>query len=71
MNQITEGTLHQDSIWPSIEEKLIIESPIQVNVDGVDIEVDYKESIFSVNVNGTILEFLVNGTEIIQVNNSD
>ena len=43
-------------------------SPIQVNVDGINVEVDYKESIFFVNVNGTVLEFLVNGTEVSLVN---
>ena len=45
------------------------ESPIQVNVDGINVEVDYVESVFFVNVNGTVLEFLVNGTEITLVNN--
>ncbi len=47
------------------------ESRIQVNVDGINVEVDYVESIFSVNVNGTVLEFLVNGTEIVLVENSE
>ncbi len=47
------------------------ESRIQVNVDGINVEVDYVESIFSVNVNGTVLEFLVNGTQIVLVENSE
>jgi len=46
------------------------EYPIQVNVDGVNVKVDYRESIFFVNINGAILEFLINGTQIIQVNSS-
>jgi hypothetical protein len=47
------------------------EYPIQVNVDGVNVKVDFRESIFFVNINGAILEFSVNGTQIIQVNSSE
>ncbi len=47
------------------------EYPIQVNVDGVNVKVDFRESIFFVNINGAVLEFLVNGTQIIQVNSSE
>ena len=39
-------------------------NPIKVNVDGINVEVEYNESIFFINVNGTILEFLVNGTNV-------
>ncbi len=49
----------------------ISESPIAVNVNGINVEVEYLESIFSVNVNGTILEFFVNGTELVLVENSE
>lgn len=45
------------------------ESPIKVDVNGVNVEVEFKESIFFVNVNGEILEFVVNGTEITLVSN--
>ncbi len=44
-------------------------SPIIVDADGVMVEVEYVESVFFVNVNGVILEFMVNGTEITQINN--
>ncbi len=47
------------------------EYPIQVNVDGINVKVDFRESIFFVNINGAVLEFLVNGTQIIQVNSSE
>ena len=46
------------------------DSSTSVYVNGIKIEVDYNDSIFYVNVNGTLLEFLVNGTEISLVNNS-
>lgn len=49
----------------------IAEYPIQVNVDGINVKVDFRESIFFVNINGVVLEFLVNGTQIIQVNSSE
>ena len=49
----------------------IAEYPIQVKVDGINVKVDFRESIFFVNINGTVLEFVVNGTQIIQVNNSE
>ncbi len=61
------------SLNPDKEESVIeetsTESPIKVDVDGINVEVEYNESIFFVNVNGTVLEFLVNGTEIILINN--
>ncbi len=49
----------------------IAEYPIQVNVDGVNVKVDFRESILFVNINGAVLEFLVNGTQIIQVNSTE
>jgi len=63
-----------NSINSNVIEKAIVsnsttKSPIQVNVDGIAVEVDFKESVFFVNVNGTVLEFLVNGTEVSLVNN--
>ncbi len=61
------------SLNPDKEELVIeetsTESPIKVDVDGINVEVEFNESIFFVNVNGTVLEFLVNGTEIILINN--
>jgi len=53
----------------SVVEESSTESSIQVNVDGINVEVDYVESVFFVNVNGTVFEFLVNGTEITLVKN--
>ncbi len=43
-------------------------SPIKVEVDGINVEVEYSESVFFVNVNGTILEFLINGTNVSLLN---
>jgi hypothetical protein len=61
------------SLNPDKEESIIeetsTESPIKVDVDGINVEVEFNESVFFVNVNGTVLEFLVNGTEIILINN--
>ncbi|HUT07159.1 MAG TPA: carboxypeptidase regulatory-like domain-containing protein [Nitrosopumilaceae archaeon] len=54
-----------------INEKSFSESRILVIVDGINVEVDYVNSIFSVNVNGTILEFLASGTEIILLENTE
>ena len=55
----------------NLYDKTSPESSIQVDVKGINLEVNYAESIFSVNVNGTILEFFVNGTELVQVENSE
>jgi hypothetical protein len=52
-----------------INEETTVKSPIKVNAGGVIVEVDFNDSIFFVNVNGVILEFMVNGTEITQVIN--
>lgn len=43
---------------------------ISVTVDETVIEVDYKESIFSVEVNGKVLLFAVENGQIIQINDS-
>jgi len=75
------GTLNGDSIneittdSATLDQKLndqnSSESSIQVDVQGLNVEVGYLESIFSVNVNGTVLEFFVNGTELVQVEDSE
>ena len=52
-----------------INEESTEKSPIKVNAGGVIVEVDFNDSVFFVNVNGVILKFLVNGTEITQVIN--
>ena len=44
------------------------ESSILVNVNGTSIVVDYKESIFVVEVNGQVLHFIVEDGKLIQVN---
>ncbi|MFB5646831.1 MAG: hypothetical protein ACE5RO_01655 [Candidatus Nitrosomaritimum yanchengensis] len=43
---------------------------ISVTVDETVVEVDYKESIFSVEVNGKVLLFTVENGQIIQINDS-
>ena len=63
-------TLYPDTVENSINGESTTKSPIQVSVDGINIEVDYKETIFYVNVNGTVLEFFVDGDNITLVNNS-
>ena len=45
-------------------------TPVQVNVDGIIIEVDYKESVFFVEINGKVLQFIVDNERIIQVDDS-
>ncbi|MGA0296022.1 MAG: carboxypeptidase-like regulatory domain-containing protein [Nitrosopumilaceae archaeon] len=45
-------------------------TPILVNVDGTIIEVDYKESVFFVEINGKVLQFTVEDEKIIQINDS-
>jgi len=52
-------------------QNLVSKLPIVVNVDGINVEVEYLKSVFSVNVNGTILEFFVNGTELTLIENTD
>jgi hypothetical protein len=69
-NTWIDETPYQDTILLPAVDKVLTESPVKVNVNGIIVEVDYIESIFYVNVNGTVLEFLVNGTEIIHLNNS-
>ncbi len=71
LDKITDNALDQDPVENQSDEELSTESPIQVNVDGISVEVDYKETIFYVTVNGTVLEFFVNGTDITLVNDSE
>ena len=70
-NGTISESLNPETAENHINENSSPEYQIQVNVDGIKVEVDFKESIFLVSINGTILEFLVNGTQIIQVNNSE
>jgi predicted GNAT family acetyltransferase len=55
----------------SVTNETTAESPIKLDVDGVSVEVELNESVFLVNVNGKILEFLVEGTKLTLVNGSD
>ena len=71
VDKVSDESFIQDAIAPPVVDKVIGKTPIQVIVDGINVEVDYKQSIFYVNVNGTVLEFLVHGTEIIRVNDSE
>ncbi|HUU47838.1 MAG TPA: carboxypeptidase-like regulatory domain-containing protein [Nitrosopumilaceae archaeon] len=69
VDKISNQPVYQDSILPPVVDKVLIDAPIQVVVNGINVEVNYIGSIFYVNVNGTVLEFLVNGTEITRLNN--
>jgi len=69
VDKISNQPVYQDSILPPVVDKVLIDAPIQVIVNGINVEVNYIGSIFYVNVNGTVLEFLVNGTEITRLNN--
>lgn len=60
--------IYSETVVTPVSNKVLNDSPIQVNVNGINVEVDYIESILYVNVNGTVLEFFVNGTEIIRLN---
>ena len=68
VSKIPEETSSDEISEPVIEE-VPEELPIKVEVDGVSVEVEFNESIFFVNVNGKVLQFLVNGTEITLANN--
>lgn len=70
-DEITSESLNFDAIENPKNENSSTAYPIQVNVDGINVEVDFKDSIFFVNINGEILEFLLNGTQITQVNSSE
>ena len=60
----------QNAILPPLAGKALTDSSIQVNVDGVNVGVEFNESrYFIVNVNGTVLEFIINGTEITRIGN--
>ena len=70
-NKISEtinGNLTNSNSTESTNEDTTTKTPIKANANGVIVEVEFDESIFYVNVNGVILEFMVNGTEITQVN---
>ena len=63
VNQVTENSEVIDSNPENNE------TGILVNVDGTIIEVDYKESVFKIEINGKILEFTVEDDQLIQINN--
>ena len=54
-----------EALVPEVEEP---QSAILVNVNGTNIEVDYKESIFFVEVNGEVLQFVVKDGKLTQIN---
>lgn len=58
-----------DAIVPHSAEKVIMNSPIQVKMDRINVEIDFKESNFYIVIYGTILEFLFNGADIIRTKN--
>ncbi len=76
LGQIQNSTLIKDFQSPpnnqtKLTDEIKEDLPIKTKVNGIIVEVDFKESIFFVNVNGTMLEFFVNGTNIIQIDNHD
>lgn len=68
-SEIINGNLTNTNSTESTNEDTSTKTPIKANANGVMVEVEFDNSTFFVNVNGVILEFMVNGTEIIQVNN--
>jgi len=66
--EIMDGNLTNSNSTESTNEDTATKTPIKANANGVIVEVEFTESVFFVNVNGVILEFMVNGTEITQVN---
>lgn len=68
ISETIDGNLTNSNSTESTNEDTTTKTPIKANANGVIVEVEFDESIFYVNVNGVILEFMVNGTEITQVN---
>jgi hypothetical protein len=68
ISETIDGNLTNSNSTESTNEDATTKTPIKANANGVIVEVEFDESIFYVNVNGVILEFMVNGTEITQVN---
>jgi hypothetical protein len=68
ISETIDGNLTNSNYTESTNEDTTTKTPIKANANGVIVEVEFDESIFYVNVNGVILEFMVNGTEITQVN---
>ena len=68
ISETIDGNLTNSNSTGSTNEDTTTKTPIKANANGVIVEVEFDESIFYVNVNGVILEFMVNGTEITQVN---
>ncbi|MDX1441101.1 MAG: carboxypeptidase-like regulatory domain-containing protein [Nitrosopumilaceae archaeon] len=58
----------ESSIEPNKVEEDTTNSAIFVNVNGTSVIVDYKESVFVVEVNGQILQFVVEDGKLIQIN---
>jgi hypothetical protein len=68
ISETIDGNLTNSNSTKSTNEDATTKTPIKANANGVIVEVEFDESIFYVNVNGVILEFMVNGTEITQIN---
>jgi hypothetical protein len=66
---VEDNSTNLDIIEEAVNEETSAKSPIKVDANGVIVEVEFNESVFFVNVNGKVLQFLVNGTEITLVNN--
>lgn len=69
-HNIGENTTAQD-VKPTKEISLKNQTnPIHIDMDDTVVEVDYKDEIFSVEVNGKVLQFVVIDGQIIQINDS-
>ena len=64
-----DNTIQEESKQELIEiEEKESESSILVNANGTSVVVDYKESVFVVEVNGQMLQFVLEDGKLIQIN---
>ncbi len=64
----TESSLGSEKNSDNVDENE--KHPITVNVDGTNLEFDYKDSVFFVEVNGKVLQFIVQDGQITQIDES-
>ena len=60
-SEIIDGDLTNSNSTETTNEDTTAKTPIKANANGVIVEVEFDDSTFFVNVNGVILEFMVNG----------
>lgn len=70
---IDENTHSDENSEPAstVNEELVKNPPVKLEFDGVNLEVDYEDSIFFVNVNGEVLKFVVIRDEISLIENHE